>query len=121
MFKRILVSALLVAPLCGVAVAADDMAKSDKPMTAQQEKMGSCNKDASAKDLKGDDRKKFMKECLSAGKKEAKLTQQEKMKACKKDAGEKSLKGEDRKHFMSECLKGEGMGEMKSDMKGAAK
>jgi hypothetical protein len=119
MFKRMLIAALLVAPLC--AIAADDKAGSAKPMTEQQEKMGSCNKDASAKDLKGDDRKKFMKECLSAGKKEAKMTQQEKMKACNKDAGEKSLKGDDRKHFMSECLKGDGMGEMKSGMKSEMK
>ena len=32
-------------------------------LTAQQEKMKSCNKDATGK--KGDDRKAFMKECLS--------------------------------------------------------
>ncbi|MEQ1668706.1 MAG: PsiF family protein, partial [Sulfuriferula sp.] len=33
--------------------------------TAQQEKMGTCNKDAAAKSLKGDERKAFMKSCLS--------------------------------------------------------
>ena len=97
MFKRILIAALLAAPLC--AIAADD-----KKMTPQQERMGACNKEAGTKDLKGDDRKKFMSECLSAGKKEAKMTQQEKMKACNKDAGTKALKGDDRKKFMSECL-----------------
>jgi hypothetical protein len=31
---------------------------------AQQDKMKSCNKDAGDKKLKGDDRKKFMSECL---------------------------------------------------------
>ena len=37
---------------------------SDK-QKAQQEKMKSCNKDAGDKKMKGDDRKKFMKDCLS--------------------------------------------------------
>ena len=35
--------------------------------TAQQEKMKSCNADASAKSLKGDERKAFMSSCLKAG------------------------------------------------------
>ena len=83
---------------------------------AQQEKMKTCNKEAGEKKLKGDERKKFMSECLSADKptdkpadkpeeKGVKATQQEKMKACNKDAGEKKLKGDERKKFMSECLK----------------
>jgi hypothetical protein len=99
MFKRILITALLAAPLC--AFAADE-----KTLTPQQQKMGACNKEAGAKSLKGDDRKKFMSECLSAGKKEGKLTQQGKMKACNKEASDKALKGDDRKKFMSGCLKG---------------
>ncbi|MGU2314849.1 PsiF family protein [Pseudomonas aeruginosa] len=32
--------------------------------TAQQEKMKSCNADASARSLKGDERKAFMSTCL---------------------------------------------------------
>jgi hypothetical protein len=32
----------------------------------QQQKMKTCNADPKAKTLKGDDRKAFMKECLSA-------------------------------------------------------
>jgi hypothetical protein len=31
---------------------------------SQQDKMKACNKDAGAKSLKGDERKKFMSECL---------------------------------------------------------
>jgi hypothetical protein len=31
----------------------------------QQEKMTACNKEAAAKNLKGDDRKTFMSTCLS--------------------------------------------------------
>ena len=64
--------------------------------TAQQSKMATCNKDAA--DKKGDERKAFMKECLSAKKE----TQQSKMTTCNKDAGDK--KGDERKAFMKECL-----------------
>jgi hypothetical protein len=35
-------------------------------MTAQQERMRGCNKQASDKKLKGDERKKFMSECLKS-------------------------------------------------------
>lgn len=71
--------------------------------TGQQNKMKECN--ASAADKKGDERKAYMKECLSA-KPAAKPTQQDKMKSCNKEAGEKALKGDERKTFMSGCLKG---------------
>ncbi len=94
----------------GSALAADAPAKAP-----QQNKMASCNKEAA--DKKGDERKAFMKDCLSAkpvvaasapasaapasGKKTA---QQEKMKNCNKGAGEKKLKGDERKAFMKDCL-----------------
>ncbi|HKU52256.1 MAG TPA: PsiF family protein [Nitrospira sp.] len=77
---------------------------------AQQNKMKACNEQANAKKFgegKGEERKAFMKECLSAtpGKSESgKDTQQNKMKVCNKEAGEKSLKGDERKQFMSDCL-----------------
>ena len=38
--------------------------KGEKQMT-QQEKMTACNKEATAKGMKGDDRKAFMSKCLS--------------------------------------------------------
>jgi len=89
---------------------------------AQQEKMAACNKDATAKSLKGEERKSFMSGCLkassaatapvasAAASKPAAAaskpaTQQDKMKACNQEAGAKSLKGDERKKFMSECLK----------------
>ena len=34
--------------------------------TDQQNKMGACNAQAKTKELKGDERKKFMSECLKA-------------------------------------------------------
>ncbi|MFZ5957713.1 PsiF family protein [Pseudomonas sp. QL9] len=77
--------------------------------TAQQEKMKTCNADATAKSLKGDERKAFMSTCLKAGggaDAAKKMTpQQEKMAQCNKDAGAKALKGDERKAFMSNCLK----------------
>lgn len=84
---------------------------------SQQEKMKMCNKDAKEKALKGDERKAFMKVCLSkkgaapeqksaAAPGDKRAAQQEKMKTCNKDATAKVLKGEERKKFMSACLKG---------------
>ncbi|KAF0862645.1 PsiF family protein [Pseudomonas sp. LD120] len=69
--------------------------------TAQQNKMTSCNAEASAKSLKGDERKAFMSTCLKA----APATPQERMKSCNADATAKALKGDARKAFMSDCLK----------------
>jgi len=71
--------------------------------TEQQNKMGMCNKEAA--DKKGDERKAFMKECLSSKPKvsEAQKAQQEKMKTCNVEA--KGMTGDERKKFMSECLK----------------
>ncbi|WP_373420248.1 PsiF family protein [Pseudomonas aeruginosa] len=73
--------------------------------TAQQEKMKSCNADATAKALKGDEHKAFMSSCLKAGGSAKAATQQEKMKTCNADATAKALKGDERKAFMSTCLK----------------
>ena len=72
--------------------------------TAQQNKMTTCNADASAKALKGDERKAFMITCLKAAP-AAPATQQEKMKTCNATAGTQALKGDARKAFMSDCLK----------------
>ena len=71
-----------------------------KELSASQQRMVDCNKDASGK--KGDERKAFMRECMQADKPAA-GTQQNRMKDCNKDAGDR--KGADRKAFMSECLK----------------
>ncbi len=81
---------------------------------SQQNKMATCNKDATGK--KGDERKAFMKECLSskpaapaaapapvAAAPASGNSQQNKMATCNKEATGK--KGDERKAFMSECLK----------------
>ncbi|MBC7597782.1 MAG: phosphate starvation-inducible protein PsiF [Polaromonas sp.] len=74
--------------------------------TAQQSKMSACNTDAKTKALKGDERKAFMKDCLSASPAAAAVpaTQQGKMTTCNADAKTKALKGDERKAFMKSCL-----------------
>lgn len=72
-------------------------ADAEKAPNKQQNKMAQCNQDAG--DKKGDERKKFMSECL----KNKQKAQQDKMKTCNKEATGK--KGEERKQFMSSCLK----------------
>jgi len=91
---------------------------------SQQDKMKGCNAEAKSDNLKGAERKAFMKKCLkkdyvlksSAAKSETKATataatpsvkvkQQEKMKSCNAEAKTKALKGAERKKFMSSCLK----------------
>ncbi|KAF1021552.1 MAG: Phosphate starvation-inducible protein PsiF [Paracidovorax wautersii] len=67
--------------------------------TAQQNRMTACNQQATGKT--GDDRKAFMKSCLSN--KPKPVTQQDKMKSCNASATGK--KGDERKAFMSDCLK----------------
>jgi hypothetical protein len=77
---------------------------------SQQSKMTSCNADAKTKALTGDDRKAFMKTCLSAGSSapagKTLTPQQQKMKSCNADAKTKALTGDDRKAFMKTCLSG---------------
>ncbi len=89
------VLAVLFAVTVGSAQAATD----------QQNKMATCNKEATGK--KGDERKAFMKDCLSKkpaeDPKPAMNSQQSKMATCNKEATGK--KGDERKKFMSECLK----------------
>jgi hypothetical protein len=99
---RVLAVASLLAFAAG-ATAAPQQAAPKKDLTPQQQRMSTCNSQATGK--KGDERKTFMSSCLK-GEQPAKATQQDKMKSCNKDASAKSLKGDERKSFMSTCLKG---------------
>ncbi|WKB54979.1 PsiF family protein [Eleftheria terrae] len=95
--------ALLLAVASGWAAAQDNApaaaasAASATAPTAQQNKMAVCNQEAAGK--KGEERKAFMKDCLTDKKK----AQQNKMTRCNAEA--KGMKGDERKAFMSECLK----------------
>jgi len=88
-----------------LGLAAMSAQAADPAPTAQQSKMATCNKDAG--DKKGDERKAFMKECLSAKPTAAAAAsgvtpQQQKMKTCNAEA--KGKTGDERKAFMKECL-----------------
>jgi hypothetical protein len=82
----------------GLSLVAAPALAADNP---QQNKMAACNK--SAGDKKGDERKAYMSQCLSAKKE---MTQQDKMKACNASAADK--KGDERKAHMKECLSKKG-------------
>lgn len=90
---------LFAAIIIAIPFVAGSAYAQDKAPTAQQSKMGACNKDA--KGMKGDERKTFMKDCLKK-ESDGRKAQNEKMKSCNKDA--KGKKGPERKTFMKECL-----------------
>jgi hypothetical protein len=82
---------------------------------AQQQKMKTCNAEASSKQLKGEARKTFMAQCLHAGSdasadnaKGSALpelsAQQKKMKECSGEAKQKNLHGTERENFLKTCL-----------------
>ena len=65
----------------------------DAPMSKQQNKMGQCNADAG--DKKGDERKAFMKTCLSNNPAAAE---------CDKSAAEKKLAGAAKNSYVKKCI-----------------
>ena len=101
MNKTFLASLGLCLCLTGATTLAETPAKAPSP---QQQRMKDCNQQASGK--KGDERKAFMKTCLSGASAASAttLTPQERMKDCNKQATGK--KGDERKAFMKTCLKG---------------
>lgn len=80
----------------GAAHAADD-----KAPTKQQNKMGACNKEAGEK--KGDERKAFMKECLSA-------KPAPESAVCEKSAADKKLAGAAKSSHIKKCMADEQTG-----------
>ena len=99
MFKQLSIAAASLFLCAGLAQAASHAAAapaaaaSAKP-TAQQSKMGDCNKSAGEK--KGDERKAFMKTCLS-GKPDPQA-------ACEKTADEKKLHGAAKASSVKKCV-----------------
>lgn len=101
-----------------LATLAAPSAASQEKAPSQQEKMAHCAHES--KGLKGDERHKFMSECLRgheadkpAAPREARHeaahhegAQQARMKTCNEEAGRRNLHGDERRAFMSACLKG---------------
>jgi hypothetical protein len=85
-----------------IAQEAQQTTQEPQPMT-QKERMTYCNQQAG--DQKGDERKAFMRQCLSTKAVAAQkpTNQREKMKYCNQQASGK--KGDERKDFMRECLR----------------
>ena len=92
MLRFVLAAALAIS----LPLYAQDKKEPSAAQKAQQQRMADCNKQASAKGVKGDARKDFMSSCL-------KDKPQDRMAKCNKEATGK--KGDERKKFMSECLK----------------
>jgi hypothetical protein len=116
----VIAAVLLSVSVSGTAFSQDgEAAKPKKEFSekqkAQHQRMRDCNAEAKEKGLKGQDRKDFMKTCLSGGKVTAQAgeasastpdrsAQKEKMKSCNAEAKTQGLKGDARKDFMSQCL-----------------
>jgi len=75
---------------------------------AQQERMKTCNTQASSQKLTGDARKSFMSDCLSSKTSGSGTStgnsQQDKMRYCNFQASDRHLTGDARKSFVSDCL-----------------
>ncbi|RXK33769.1 hypothetical protein BBD39_07895 [Arsenophonus endosymbiont of Bemisia tabaci Asia II 3] len=89
-----LISVLLINPV----LAAEKM--SEKDMSEQRRKMGSCNSKAKEQSLTGEKRKSFMQSCL----RNKKNQQNERMKNCSKKAKKMKFKKDERQKFMQEYL-----------------
>ncbi len=100
--KPLLTLALFAVLACASAYAADTTTSATAPAAknSQQDKMTACN--AKAGDMKGDERKAFMKTCLSATPAPAKP--QNKMAEC--NAKTKGMTKADADKARSECMKG---------------
>lgn len=89
--------------------------KPGKPLGTQQQRMRTCNAEAKAQSLKGDERKAFMSTCLKGGAKAVAANDtvkaseptaaQLKRKACSDDAKSRGIKGGERKEFMRTCVR----------------
>lgn len=62
--KQLFTAIALAGALCAAHAADEKKAAPSKAQAAQQTKMATCNKDAAG--MKGDERKAFMKGCLSS-------------------------------------------------------
>ncbi len=76
---------------------------------AANPKMASCNAEAKASGVKGDERKTFMKQCLGGGasdpdKLAKRAAKKEKSKACRSEAKASGKKGAERKAMVKQCM-----------------
>jgi hypothetical protein len=91
--------------LCAVTLVAApgqaQPAKQPSPaQAAQQQRMTTCNSEASQRSLKGDARQSYMSSCLSG-----KMNQTTLMKVCNAEATQDKMSSDDRKSYLATCLK----------------
>jgi hypothetical protein len=102
MFRGILAT-MLVFACCNAPALADSTTPAKPPSSAQltqQERMKTCNADASARKFKGQARQDYMSACLSG-----KASQTNLMKVCNEQATQDKLSTDARKSYVSACLK----------------
>jgi psiF repeat-containing protein len=97
---------ILAATFCVAAavLVTPTLAQQSKPPTpaqaAQQQRMTSCNAEASQREFKGDARQTYMSACLGG-----KMSQTTLMKVCNAQASQDKLTSDTRKTYLSTCLK----------------
>lgn len=105
-------AAIFLWALAGLALAEDPPTPKKEASPAQKahrERMSACSKDAKQQGLKSEERKSFMRQCLSEGAAAAApegVSKRSQSSACKKQARAKGLKNEERKAFITECMAG---------------
>jgi len=74
-----------------------------------QDKARACNDTADRRNLKGDDREKFMRTCLNKAAdnngSNSNVSQQDKSRVCNDLADKKNLSGSDRRSYVKDCMK----------------
>ena len=101
------------APAAATGAAPDAAERPRSPaQQAQQDRMRSCNAEATARAVPAETRRAFMSECLAgrmpaaAAAPAAPPTPQDRMRTCNAEAGTRNLAGEPRRVFMRDCLSG---------------
>ena len=89
-----------IAAVIGMAVISIGVQATEKEPTPQQQLTTTCNAEAHYRELKGQDRSRFVSACLAEGRKR----QGEVMKSCNEAAQYK--KADERRKFMAECQRG---------------
>lgn len=112
--RRFLIAATLAGLLSVPAAQAQDkkpgQAAAPKIPQAQIDKMRNCRASAEKKQLKGEARKDFVRNCIYDGKPPPKMAIPKKsvhptINHCKRQAAVKELKGKERTKFIQDCLK----------------
>jgi len=112
--RRLMIAAILAGLVCVPAAQAQDKKPGQNAATkipqAQIDKMRNCRTTAEKKQLKGEARKDFVRNCIYDGKPPPKVALPKQSVHptsghCKRQAAAKELKGKERAKFIKDCLK----------------